>query len=138
GHDLEALYRGIDYLKFLDGEKQIIYFSPTGVTLPSADDDRSLAAVAADARVVMNFVVTGGTGPGFSWANATSQRVSQLTGGYFTSLSYAPQAVDRIDAMSRHTYLLGYSPTNTQWDGKYRRVEVRVNRPGARVYYRHG
>ncbi len=139
GHDLEALYRGIDYLKYLDGEKQIVFFSPSGVTLPSADDDRSLAAVAADARVVMNFVTTGGTGiSGFNWANATSQRVSELTGGYFTSLSYASQAMDRIDNMSRHSYLLGYSPTNITWDGKYRRVEVRVNRPGARVYYRHG
>jgi len=138
GHDLDALYRGIDYLKYLNGEKQIVYFSPSGVTLPSVDDDRSLAAVAADARVVMNFVVTGGTGGGFSWANSTSQRVAELTGGYFTSLSYASQAMDRIDAMSRHTYLLGYAPTNLTWDGRYRRVEVRVNRPGAQVHYRHG
>lgn len=137
--DLSSLYRGIDYLKYLDGEKHIIYISPGGVSLPSADDDRSLAAVAADARVVMNFIMTGGTSAGgWNWPNATAQRVSELTGGYFTSLSYATQAVDRIDTMSRHSYLLGYSPTNTSWDGRYRRVDVRVNRPGARVYYRHG
>lgn len=137
-HDLNSLYRGIDYMKYLDGEKHIVYFSPSGVTLPSADDDRSLAAVASDARVVMNFIMSGGTGTGWNWPNATAQRVSELTGGYFTSLSYATQATERIDMMSRHSYVLGYSPTNLTWDGKYRRLEVKVNRPGARVYYRHG
>jgi VWFA-related protein len=137
--DLMGVYRGIEYLKYLDGEKQLIYFSPRGFTLPDTEDDRSLAATAADARVVMNFIITGGTNPtGWSWPNSTAQRVSELTGGYFTSVSYATKAVDRITAMAQQSYVLGYTPSNTTWDLKYRKVEVRVNRPGARVYYRHG
>ena len=35
-------------------------------------------------------------------------------------------------------YLLGYYPTNANWDGKYRKIEVKVNRPGVTVMFRHG
>jgi len=137
--DLNSIYRGIEYLKFLDGEKHLLYISPNGFTLPSADDDRSLAAVAADARVVIDIVLAGGTTPTGGWfVGASEGRVAELTGGFFTSVMYADKAIDRIDNMTRSSYLLGYSPTNQSWDGKYRRVEVKVNRPGARVHYRHG
>jgi VWFA-related protein len=138
-HDLSSIYRGIEYLKYLDGEKHLVCISPGGFTLPSADDDRSLAATAADARVVIDIILTGGTRPtSFEWSNQSAERVSELTGGFFTSLMYASKAVERIDRMSRSSYLLGYTPSNTDFDGRYRRLEVKVNRPGARVMYRHG
>lgn len=35
-------------------------------------------------------------------------------------------------------YLLGYHSTNTARDGKYRRITVKVNRPGARIDFRRG
>ena len=46
--------------------------------------------------------------------------------------------MDRIDRSSRFQYLLAYAPTDTNMDGRYRRISVRVNRPGATVYYRRG
>jgi VWFA-related protein len=136
--DLMSIYRGIDYLKYLDGEKHLLYISPNGFALPSVDDDKSLAAVAADARVVFNAIHTGGTSMSGSWGKTTSERLAELTGGYYTSLMYANQAADRLDGMTRSSYLLGYSPTNSAWDNKYRRVDVKVNRPGAVVHFRHG
>jgi hypothetical protein len=47
-------------------------------------------------------------------------------------------ALARIDAATRTGYILGYAPANPVMDGKYRKVEVRVNRPGLEVVYRHG
>src|SRR5699024_8596597 len=44
----------------------------------------------------------------------------------------------RLDASTRAQYLLGYAPANDDWDGRYRKVRVRVNRPGVRVLYRQG
>jgi len=35
-------------------------------------------------------------------------------------------------------YVLSYQPTHKQWDGKFRPLEVRVNRPGVSALYRRG
>ncbi len=35
-------------------------------------------------------------------------------------------------------YLLGYTPTNAALDGKFRRIEVKLDRPGVRVHARPG
>lgn len=35
-------------------------------------------------------------------------------------------------------YTLGYYPDNKNWDGKFRRITVKVNRPGVKLRFRHG
>jgi len=35
-------------------------------------------------------------------------------------------------------YTLGYYPENKNWDGKFRRIAVKVNRPGIKLHYRQG
>jgi VWFA-related protein len=39
---------------------------------------------------------------------------------------------------SRITYVLGYYPTHGKWDGTFRRITVKVNRPGVEVRHRNG
>ena len=51
---------------------------------------------------------------------------------------YADRAVGRIDAATRFQYLLAYAPLDADWDGTFRRITVKVNRPEVRVLYRHG
>jgi VWFA-related protein len=62
------------------------------------------------------------------------------TGGLFYGNRNGTSAtdLDLIDQATRFGYLLGYSPANTLQDGRYRRIDVRVNRPGLTVLYRHG
>ncbi len=36
------------------------------------------------------------------------------------------------------TYTLGYYPENKKWDGKYRTIKVKLNRPGTELQYRNG
>jgi hypothetical protein len=46
--------------------------------------------------------------------------------------------LDRIERATRFTYVLGYYPEIPESDGKYRRIAVRVRRPGVRLLYRRG
>jgi VWFA-related protein len=138
--DLTRIYAGLNYLRHVDGDKHLVYVSPSGLGLPSADDDRSVARVAQDARVAINIFHSGGAGGGWEsmWAVASSQNIAEFTGGQYTGVTYADKFADKIDATTRVGYQLGYDPTNQALDGKYRKVTVKVNRRGATVLYHHG
>jgi VWFA-related protein len=155
--DLGNLYTGIQYLRYIEGEKHLVFVTENGISLPRLEDDKSVAAVANDARVVIDTIQTAGvvgaprpTGrgmsalpsPGMVFSQGFSVRslrmIAELTGGQASAYTYADQALARIDETTRSHYVLGYAPTNTTWDGHYRRITVRVNRPGVRVLYRHG
>jgi VWFA-related protein len=165
--DLGKLYAALDYLRRFDGEKQLIYISANGLILPSAEDDKDLAALATDARVVMHFIHTGGIQmsgglrasliqgysasnrgpppepqpmqplPAMTWQRQTARQISTLTGGMASIGGYAREALDAIDRVSRFQYLLGYSPANAVQDSTLRQIRVTVTRPGVSVQYRH-
>jgi len=149
--DLGNLYAGIAYLKNFEGEKHIIYFTEKGLTLPRPEEDELLAAVANDARVVIDTVETGGLYVGQTGGDAsnpgqwnqifafkTLRTIAELTGGVSSIAESGTTAVERINDVTRAGYLLGYSSTNAAWGGEYRKVTVKVSRPGVNVYYRHG
>ncbi len=146
--DLENLYTGIEYLRYLEGEKHLIYVTQRGLFLPRVEDDHSIAAMANDARVVLHTIQTGGVpagtelrpGPTFteSFAMQTLRTMAELTGGHASVYGYADKALERIDQTSRSQYLLGYAPPNPASDGAYRRIVVKANRRGATVLSRRG
>lgn len=47
-------------------------------------------------------------------------------------------AIDQILAEDRAYYLVGYEPTNREPDGRFRKVDISVNRPGVSVRSRSG
>jgi Ca-activated chloride channel family protein len=59
-----------------------------------------------------------------------------------TSLDDLPSISAQIGNQLRNQYLLGYSPTNAERDGKYRIIRLTVTPqtdiPDLRVYFRHG
>jgi VWFA-related protein len=59
-----------------------------------------------------------------------------------TSLDDLPSISARIGNQLRNQYLLGYSPTNAERDGKYRIIQLKISPrseiPNLRVYYRRG
>jgi VWFA-related protein len=145
--DLTSLYQGIEYLRHVDGEKHLIFVTERGMFLPRLEDDTNVAAMAADARVAIDVIQTGGLPPaqpgqtfGFdaAFVGRALRDLSALTGGTASVYDYASKAVDRIITATTSGYLLGYTPTNTAWDGRYRRISVQVNRRDATVLYRHG
>jgi hypothetical protein len=66
------------------------------------------------------------------------RNVSQLTGGRSSAFESVGDALTRVLETSRAEYLLGYYPTDANWDGKFRGISVKVNRPGVKVLHRHG
>ena len=169
--DLNKLYAGLRYLRYLDGEKHMVFLTPSGLFLPRLENSNSIAALANDARVSVDIIHTGGMAGGMAplpsprmpasgtaradmalrsavpsagvifgqtFAIGSSRQISNLTGGTTTAMQAGDKAFARLDESTRAQYLLGYTPSNANWNGAYRRISVRVNRPGAQVLYRHG
>jgi len=73
-----------------------------------------------------------------AFAISSVRSVAQFTGGMASVREDVGKALARVDAGTKMKYLLGYYPTDEKWNGKYRRIEVKVRRPGIKVAYRHG
>ena len=76
------------------------------------------------------------SGFGQTFQNSSSREIAALTGGQMTTTRTGDAFFRRLDDTTRAQYLLGYSPANGAWDGKYRRIVVKVSRKDAQVLYR--
>ena len=66
-------------------------------------------------------------------------RLASDTGGFLVEGSNdLSSAFRRIDEDNRFHYLLTYAPRNAAFDGRFRRIDVKVRRPGAQVFARNG
>jgi VWFA-related protein len=71
--------------------------------------------------------------------------IAEQTGGRQYAVENLAELADiaaKIGVELRNQYILGYSPHNQDRDGKYRRVEVKLNQPRGlpplRAFWRHG
>lgn len=139
----------MEYLRRFDGEKHVLFVTEKGLIWPSDENDRALASAANDARASIHTLQAGGllTAEASKEMNATLQQamsfrslrtISDLTGGLPAITEKGPAALDRLDEMTRTGYLLGYQPSNRTWDGSYRNIVVKVNRPDVTALFRHG
>ena len=69
----------------------------------------------------------------------TMNTMAERTGGRaFYNTNDINGAVRKAIDDSRVTYVLGYYPTNTNWDGKFRELKVRTSKPGVHLHFRAG
>ncbi len=65
--------------------------------------------------------------------------VAAATGGRaFVNTNGIRQAIGEVIEIGANYYTLSYTPTNTAWNGEYRRVKVSLDRPDLRLEYREG
>jgi VWFA-related protein len=72
-------------------------------------------------------------------SHATMNTVADLTGGkaFYNTNNIEKAIRDSMDDGSTY-YTLGYYPENKTWDGKFRKIVVKVNRSGVKLHYRQG
>jgi VWFA-related protein len=134
--DAGNLYAAIAFMQRIEGEKHLVFVTERGFQLPRWDDERDLARMAADARVAIDVLQTGGV---VSVLMAgTLRTLAEITGGMASLMEYSRPALARLDEATTSSYLLGYYPANTKWDGAFRSISVKVNRPGVTLAYRRG
>ena len=153
GQDVATVYAGIEYLRFIDGEKHLVFITETGIALPRFESDVAIARAATDARVAIDVIQTGGaTSEGLVTAGGgvpavrfdaffraqSIRMLADLTGGQASLYDYASNGLRKIDTATRFSYLLAYESPKPSPDNKYHRIEVKVTRKGAKVLYRHG
>ncbi len=173
--DLQNLYTCIEYLRYMAGQKHLLYFTEEGLMFPGGNvtHDNGIMSVANDARVAIDVFQTGGLfadpeivptkgkvidppparsnqppvvePPQLSQRNwskgfmlSALSNVAKLTGGRTAIGTDISKALNRLDETTRVQYLLGYYPQNDRWDGKYRRIQVKLRRPGLKVSSRQG
>lgn len=134
--DAGNLYAAIAFMQRIEGEKHLVFVTETGFQLPRWDDERDLARVAADARVAIDVLQTGGVVSPLT--AGMLKTLSEVSGGMASISEYSRPALARLDEATSASYLLGYYPANTKWDGRFRSIEVRANRPGITLAYRRG
>jgi VWFA-related protein len=65
--------------------------------------------------------------------------LAQDTGGLlFENTNNLRQGFDRVESDLHNYYLVGYTPINETYDGRFRAIEVKVKRPGVTVAARKG
>ena len=143
--DVGNLYAGIDYLRYIDGEKHIVFVTEQGFRMPRADHDRDLATMAADARVALNTVQTGGVatvgiGAEINVINgfqlSALRTISEISGGQVAVSLMGDKAFDRILSSTEFGYLLGYTSNGAEPNGRARNIKVAVKRRGVTVSHR--
>ena len=66
-------------------------------------------------------------------------RLASDTGGFLVAESNdLTSAFKRIDEDNQFHYTLSYTPSNTDFDGKFRTIDVKTDRPGVQVFARKG
>jgi VWFA-related protein len=162
--DIRNLFVGVELLRYLEGEKHLVFLTEYGLMLPGRTLESGglyrgietkrqyldFAKLAADARVAVSPVQTGGLLDGFTvngdmthlaeqgFVAIDNRTVAEETGGLSFFYEYSDRALSQVDRATRFQYLIGYYPANPDWDGSFRRIRVEVNRPGVTVHNRGG
>ena len=71
--------------------------------------------------------------------HGTMQQMAEATGGKaFVNTNGLKEAVEKAVDSGSNYYTVAYEPTNRNWNGDYRRIQVKVDRPSLTLSYRRG
>jgi VWFA-related protein len=159
---LKLLERAVDALRTARGRKSVVLLSKGFIYDTELRGFKDVSRAAREANVVVYYIDARGLeagpsqfsaeaigptdprdiGPAIAnlhYESAGSVSIAEDTGGFAVqNTNDLSGGFRRIAAESRHYYLLGYVSSNARRDGKYRKIEVKVGRPGVKVRARRG
>ena len=108
------------------GNVTIYTIDPRGVSVDGLGDGGTETAPEVDRGAALH-------------ARSNLRALAEVTGGFgFLGRNDFDRAFERIVRENSSYYLLGYTPTDERRDGRFRKLEVRVKRPGVQVRARSG
>jgi hypothetical protein len=156
--DISFLLSALDFVRPIDGEKQLIWLVEQRVLL-GRDAASALAREAIAATTSLSLITTGGdlsSGQGmmrgrvrqsvpdkWDWSvdlqkSSDDRNLAELSGGVSAFYADVGRELERLERVSAYEYLLGYQPAKPPQSDEYREINVRVHRRGADILYRHG
>jgi VWFA-related protein len=70
---------------------------------------------------------------------STMLQMAQATGGRaFVNTNGLKEAVEKAVEAGSNYYTIAYTPENRKWNGDFRKIQVKVDKPGVSLAYRHG
>lgn len=149
---LDAVYRAIHEMKKAHNPRKALLLISDGGDNHSRYTENEVKRLVRESDVQIYTVGLYGSLPERLWAPEERSGpgllrwlAAQTGGGYFgiKDIKELPAVAARIGLELRNQYVLGYSPSNALRDGRYRRVDVKVEEPAPaerppRAYWRSG
>ena len=130
----DAVIAGIEHLEEASHQKRVLVLLSDGEDNASRHSEDDMLQRAVGSNVLIYTVSTADLGTSVG-NNRLLRRLAERSGG----VSYSPKTEkDVVEAFAeiatniRRGYSVGYVPTNTLQDGRYRKVKITVRAPGRR------
>ena len=133
----DAIYLGINQMKHSSRIRKVLLVLSDGGDNNSRYTEREITQLVKEADVrIFSISILNGSG--------ALEKISEQTGGRairVRNVNELPQIAATLSQEIHSEYVLGYSPSDPQRDGKYRRVKVELLPPGGvslRTSWKHG
>jgi len=123
----DAVYRGLDMMKEAKNEKKALILITDGEDNSSRYTSMEVREFAKESDAQIYAIGEPGE---LGYGSARIREVVQLTGGrafFPENLNALDYYIDLIHAELRNQYVLGYVPTRKENDGKWRKIQVKLD-----------
>ena len=137
----DALGTYLDGADSQDGRKVMVMYTDGGDTKSALTLSETLDLLKTSQVTVYAIGLTDNAGSARQQLQMTLRQLTEATGGqafFPTAMKDVERAYEDVLAEIKGQYHLGYQSTNTLTDGRWRKVEIKVKRPGLRVRSRKG
>jgi Ca-activated chloride channel family protein len=137
----DALATYLDGADQEDGRRILVMYTDGADSRSVLQLNETLTLLKASPVTVYAIGLVQNTGSSRAHLQMTMMQLVEATGGqafFPSSMKEVEGAYDKVLAQIKGQYHLGYVSANTATDGAWRKVEIKVKRPGTRVRARKG